>query len=290
MKKLFLGILSLSAYCINAQLPEFEIYGSKLKNDNGTLQVVDVVNLTNHDGYDNQPSFTPDGKMIYFSSVRDTTQSDIYAIDLNDYSTKQITNTAESEYSPVFTNNGNSFTVVRVEKDSTQRMWEFVKNGTSQKVILPKIDSVGYYCKIDEKQFAFFMVTEPPTMIIANAKKQSAIALDKNIGRCIKRIPGENAISYIVKKSDSQWVIKKYDLDKNRISIISIIPPTSEDFIWTNDNKILMARNNQFWIYNYTSETPEWKMISEIKELTGKKIYRLALAMDGVTLAFVADE
>ncbi len=290
MKKLFLGILLLSAYCINAQLPEFEIYGSKLKNDNGTLQVVDVVNLTNHDGYDNQPSFTPDGKMIYFSSVRDTTQSDIYAIDLNDYSTKQITNTAESEYSPVFTNNGNSFTVVRVEKDSTQRMWEFVKNGTSQKVILPKIDSVGYYCKIDEKQFAFFMVSEPPTMIIADAKKQSILALDKNIGRCIKRIPGENAISYIVKKSESQWVIKKYDLDKNRISIISIIPPTSEDFIWTNDNKILMARNNQFWIYNYTSETPEWKMISEIKELTGKKIYRLALAMDGVTLAFVADE
>ncbi len=290
MKKIFVSLLILQAISLNAQLPEFEIYVSKLDNINGNLKVSDVLNVTNHDGYDNQPSFTPDGKMIYFSSVRDTTQSDIYAIDLSDNSTKQITNTVESEYSPVFTNDGNSFTVVRVEKDSTQRMWEFAKNGTSQKVILPKIDSVGYYCKIDEKHFAFFMVTEPSTMVIADAKKQTTLAIDKNIGRCIKRIPGENAIMYLVKKSDKQWVLKKYDLDKNRISIVSIIPPVSEDFIWTNDNKILMARNNQFWIYNYSAENPEWKMISEIKELTGKKIYRLALAPDGVTLAFVADE
>lgn len=290
MKKIFVSLLILQAISLNAQLPEFEIYVSKLDNINGNLSVSEILNVTNHDGYDNQPSFSSDGKMIYFSSIRDSVQSDIYAIDLSNKSTIQITNTVESEYSPVFTNEGNSFTVVRVEKDSTQRMWEFVKNGTSQKVILPKIDSVGYYCKIDEKHFAFFMVTEPSTMVIADAKKQTTLAIDKNIGRCIKRIPGDNAIIYLVKKSDKQWVLKKYDLDKNRISIISIIPPVSEDFIWTNDNKILMARNNQFWIYNYAAENPEWKMISEIKELTGKKIYRLALAPDGVTLAFVADE
>lgn len=290
MKNICLGLLIISSILLNAQLPEFEIYGSKLINNNGTLQITDVINLSNHDGYDNQPSFTPDGKMIYFSSVRDGIQSDIYAIDLSDKSTHQITNTLESEYSPVFTNNGNSFIVVRVEKDSAQRMWEFTKDASSQKVILPKIDSVGYYCKIDEKQFAFFMVTEPSTMVIADAKKQTTITIDKNIGRCIKRIPGENAISYIVKKSEKEWVIKKYDLDKNIINIIAIIPPVSEDFIWTSDSKILMARNNQFWIYDYKSESPEWKMISEIKELSGKKIYRLALAADGVTLAFVADE
>ncbi len=290
MKNICLTLFFLHALAINAQLPEFEIYGSKLINNNGSWQVTELINLSNHDGYDNQPSFSPDGKLLYFSSVRDSIQSDIYAIDLSDKSTKQITNTIESEYSPVFTNNGNSFTVVRVEKDSAQRMWEFNKSGTSQKVILPKIDSVGYYCKVDEKLYAFFMVTEPPTMVLADAKKQTTIAIDKNIGRCIKRIPGENAISYIVKKSDKQWVIKKYDLDKNRISIISLIPPISEDFIWTTDNKILMARNNQFWIYNYKAEVPDWKMISEIKELNGKKIYRLALSADGITLAFVADE
>lgn len=111
-----MGLLIISSILLNAQLPEFEIYGSKLINNNGTLQITDVINLSNHDGYDNQPSFTPDGKMIYFSSVRDGIQSDIYAIDLSDKSTHQITNTLESEYSPVFTNNGNSFIVVRVEK------------------------------------------------------------------------------------------------------------------------------------------------------------------------------
>lgn len=290
MKNLYLTLIFLQAFLINAQLPEFEIYSSKLEINNGVTQVTDVINLTNHDGYDNQPSFSPDGKLLYFSSIRDNIQADIYAIDMSDRSTKQITNTAESEYSPVFTSDGNSFTVVRVEKDSVQRMWEFVKNGTTQKVILPKIDSIGYYCKIDDKRYAFFMVTEPPAMVVADIKKQTTITIDKNIGRCIKRIPGENAISYIFKKSDNQWVIKKYDLNKNMISIISLIPAISEDFIWTSDKNLIMARNNQFWMYNYKSENPEWKMISEIQELKDKKIYRLALSPDGVTLAFVADE
>ncbi len=286
----FLAILGFVAMQLTAQLPQFDIYTCSItETASGKPTIAGVKNLTNHPGYDNQPTFSPDGKAIYFSSVRDNVQSDIYAIDITGNTTRQITNTEESEYSPVFTSDGKSFTVVRVEKDSVQRMWQFVADASSQKVIFDKIDSIGYYCRIDDKTYAFFLVTEPSSLVIADAKKQTTQKLDGDIGRCIKLIPNENSISFLVKKSETEWLIKKYNFTQNKISIICSIPAGSEDFLWVN-NMLLMARENQFWIYNYASENPEWKMFSEIPQLKGKQIYRLAMAGDGVTMAFVADE
>ena len=36
------------------------------------------VNITNRSGYDNQPSFSKDEKSIYFTSIRNDKQADIY--------------------------------------------------------------------------------------------------------------------------------------------------------------------------------------------------------------------
>ena len=41
-----------------------------LKMANGALEVGPAIDITNNPGYDNQPSFTPDGKAILFTSVR----------------------------------------------------------------------------------------------------------------------------------------------------------------------------------------------------------------------------
>ena len=40
------------------------------------------MNITRSPGYDNQPSFTPDGAAILFTSNRGGTQTDIYRYDV----------------------------------------------------------------------------------------------------------------------------------------------------------------------------------------------------------------
>ncbi len=290
MKKILIIPVFLFVNSLFAQLPDVDIYlTSLIKMKDGNYQLGDHSNIINRKGYDNQPAFSPDGRFIYFSSIRDNVQSDIYVYNLLDQSHQQITNTIESEYSPVFTRDGKSFTVVRVEKDSIQRMWLFNKDGSNAKVILERIDSIGYYCRIDKKRFVLWFITEPPTLALTDTKSQELTSIDKNIGRCIKNIPGEKAFSYLVKDSESEWTIKRYDLKNKTSGIICKIPSTSEDYIWTNEKKIIMGRQNQFWMYNYKT-TNDWKMIGEISSLKGKNIYRLALAPDGINLAFVADE
>ncbi|WP_210489308.1 TolB family protein [Rufibacter aurantiacus] len=81
----------------------------KLKAGKETLQAGTPTNITQRPGYDNQPSFTPDGKSILFTSQRDGQQTDIFQYTLAGKKTVQLTNTPEAEYSPLVTPDGKSF-------------------------------------------------------------------------------------------------------------------------------------------------------------------------------------
>jgi len=280
----------LIASSVLAQLPSVDIYYGKIATLDGKWSLTELKNFTNRKGYDNQPSFSADGSAIYYVAIQDTTQSDVYAYSIATGGTKQLTNTVESEYSPVMLANGKGFTVVRVEQDSTQRMWVFKLDGTRPKLFIENIDSIGYYGSIDDKRYGCFIVTDTPTLIITDVKKQNPKIIDSNIGRCIKVIPGEQAISYIVKSSNKEWMIKRFDLNTQTSSLIAAIPPVSEDFVWTAKGELLMPRDNQIWMYNYKALESNWTRIITVKELKGKTIYRLALANDGINFAFVADE
>ena len=92
------------------------------------MQFGQAVKITTFAGYNNQPSFLPDGRSIFYTSIRDK-QADIYRYDIRSGATSQITNTPESEYSPMLMPDGKNISVVRVEADGTQRLWKFPLNG-----------------------------------------------------------------------------------------------------------------------------------------------------------------
>src|SRR6516225_261684 len=77
-------------------------------------------NITHRPGYDNQPSFLPDGKALFYTSIRNGGTTDIYRYDIVSKTDHQITNTPEGEYSATVMPGGASFSVIRVEADSTQ--------------------------------------------------------------------------------------------------------------------------------------------------------------------------
>ena len=114
-------------------------------------------NLTNRPGYDNQPAFTPDGKAILFTSIRADGQADVYRLDLATRAITQLTKTPESEYSPTPLPTGTGFSVVRVEMDSTQRLWAFNAQGHSPVLLLPDVAPVGYHLWLDDHTLALFV-------------------------------------------------------------------------------------------------------------------------------------
>src|SRR4051812_39895863 len=74
--------------------PDTEIVLAPLTSPaGGAPSVGRGVNITQSPGYDNQPSFTPDGAAIFFTSIRGGAQTDIYRYDIAARTTTQITAT-----------------------------------------------------------------------------------------------------------------------------------------------------------------------------------------------------
>ena len=252
------------------------------------------VNITGRPGYDNQPSFTPDGRAVMFTSVRADAQSDIYRYDLQTRATARITSTPESEYSATVMPGARRMSVIRVEADSTQRLWSFQLDGTDPRVVLPDIKPVGYHAWANDTTLALFVLGSPATLQVGNARSGAARTLLGGIGRSIHRIPGSETISFVHKQSDSVWVIRR--LDPARDSVVTLVQtlPRVEDYAWTPDGSILMAQGNRLFRWKAlpgsTGAATEWKEIAAFSEPAMQRLSRLAISPRGDWVAIVAAE
>ncbi|MBC8155315.1 MAG: PD40 domain-containing protein, partial [Bacteroidetes bacterium] len=189
------------------------------------------VNITQRKGYDNQPSFTPDGKSLLFTSIREDGQADSYRYNLRQRTTTQLTRTPESEYSPVVTPDRTHFSVIRVEKDQTQRLWKFpLSSGKGEPMlVLEKVKPVGYHCWLSADSLALFVLGTPNTLQLVRVSTGDTVRVEESIGRSLHRIPGKNAVSFVHKRTPTDWEINQLDLQTRRITLIARALEGSED-------------------------------------------------------------
>ncbi len=162
-----------------------------------------VTNISNDPEYDNQPSFTSDSRAVLFTSKRDGKQTDIYRYDIASKALTQLTHTPESEYSPLVTPDGKTFSVVRVEADGTQRLWRFDLDGSNPRLVLENVKPVGYHAWIDATHLALFVLGaqgQPATLQIADTMTGKAEIVATNIGRSSWREAGHVAAASDVRE------------------------------------------------------------------------------------------
>lgn len=292
MRKILFALFIFISIKISAQLPGFDIYLMDLPLNGNPAS---PVNITNHPGYDNQPSFSANGKYILFSSFHDTIQSEIFKYDIKKKSTTQLTHNSLSEFSPEMTPDKKHFSVVRVEENLSQRFCVYNLDGSDDKLFLDKVDSLAYYGRLDKQWVAMCVLPEPMSLEIANLESGYQIKLDQNVGRCIKKIPGQTKFSYITKPDDSVWVLNEAHIyqavyEAGNVTEISKIPAVSEDYAWSADGtRIYMARNTAIYYFEYTGDK-QWHLYADLSSAGIKKIYRLAISPGGKQIVFVAEE
>lgn len=284
--------------------PGTDIYLAPLYMDQrtGVLEVGRPKNITDRPGYDNQPYFTLEGTGILFTSIREwvkeveeegdevdtVLQADIFRYDLDSERVVQITRTADSEYSPTPLPFGTGFSVVVVEADTTQRLWEFSADGKGASMVLESIKPVGYHAWGDRFTVALFVLGEPHSLQLADIRTGRATFIAEDIGRSLHKIPGSRSVSFLHRSGDTWW-IKELDLGHNRIQPVVKALPESQDYTWTPDGSILMAQNSS--IYRWPPlKGSDWEKIAEFLDPDLQKISRLAVSPDGEWLALVAAE
>jgi Tol biopolymer transport system component len=278
-----------------AQQPtaNLEIYLVALNMDVLPVVTGSVVNISNSPGYDNQPSFVPDGSALLFSSQRDGQQNDIYRYDIASKRLTQLTHTTEREYSPLVTPDQKTFSVVRVEADGTQRLWRFNLDGSMPQVVLENVKPVGYHVWINATQLALFILGaqgQPATLQIADTTTGKAEVIETGIGRSLHVHPGPRTVSFISKPADraEHWTVKEVDPRTRDVSLLTdtVDQNMSEDLAWHPSGALLMSSGTK--LFARRPGNPDWREVADLSASTGR-VTRLAISPDGKWLAFVAE-
>jgi dipeptidyl aminopeptidase/acylaminoacyl peptidase len=254
------------------------------------------VNISQSPGYDNQPSFAPDGRSILFASIRGGTQTDIYRYDIAASNVSRVTDTPESEYSPTVTPDGAHISVIRVEADQTQRLWRFTREGRQPEVVLANVKPVGYHAWADDNTLALFVLGQPATLQLADVSSGSARVVLSGIGRSLQRIPGRTTISVVERvagaSADPAAVPKLFvrELDPKTGQTTPLVEAVAgareADLAWTPDGVLLMVEKDV--LYGWRRGESGWRKLADLTPLGVHGVSRIAVSPAGDRLAFVA--
>ena len=160
----------MSLFCASlfAQDPT-EIYLFDIKEEDNVITLSNPINISDNDGYDNQPSFTEDGMAVLFTSFRDG-QSDISKYFIPEKYRVWITNTEESEFSPMSVPGKKKyFTCVRLNDDDSQFLYKYAYKKKPPEVLIPNL-KVGYYLWLNEKSLISFVIDDIETLQVTDFK------------------------------------------------------------------------------------------------------------------------
>ncbi len=278
MQKISLLTISLllSSPYLYATEPDPEIYLLDLTKQNS-----EPVNISQHPGYDNQPSFSADGQRLYYSRS-DNEQTDIWYYDFTLSLPIRLTNTPESEYSPMPAPHKNSLSVVRVEMDGAQHFSLLNLETGDFKVLADELENVGYYSWFSGGSAALFLLPEPFELrLYASYDEQLEVA--SNIGRSLATHPLNGKLLF-VDKSIEPWKIMAFSPPDTKSEVAQLFLD-HEDFTISTSGTLWTAMGGKLYHRNESDE--RWKLLADLRAYGIESISRLAVSPDESQLAFV---
>ncbi|RMH12311.1 MAG: hypothetical protein D6701_13675 [Gemmatimonadetes bacterium] len=280
------------ASAATAQAPQTDIYlADLLTGAEGWSVILAPVNVTNRpDFYDNQPFFTPDGRSLLYTAAYDDGndgQTDIHRLYLQGLRDTRITRTEDmSEYSPTPVPGDRAITVVRVEPDSTQRLWRMSMEGMDAEPLFPRLMPVGYHAWGDEDFVIMFVLGQPPALVGGDPRTGKVDTLATGIGRSMHRIPDQRALSYTQRTESGESWIMRLDMDTRSSSRLVRALDDGDFHAWTPRGTILMASGSRIYEWN-PRLADDWHLIADFTSM-GLSFSRIAVSPDGARVALVA--
>ncbi len=279
-----IALLGLGAGALEAQ-GGTDVWVATFTERGSAISIGRPVNVTNRPGYDNQPAFTPDGGSVLFTSIREDAQADIWRVSLADLSTARLTGAPESEYSATPMPDGSGFSVIRVEQDSTQRLWAFDWQGNPSRIIVPALKPVGYHVWVGESVLGGFVLGSPNALVLMDPRSGRVDTLARGIGRAFARVPGRDAFTFIHFHGDTS-VIGEVDVRPKAVRRLAVAPEGGEYHIWTPGGALIITAGSR--LYRWTDG--RWDVVADLAAYGLRGLSRIAINAQGDRLALVSAE
>lgn len=285
MTKLLILGLVLRAITTFSQ-PNTEVYLLDINEADGNIEFSNLRNISNNEGYDNQPSFYDDNTIL-FAATRNR-QTDIAGYNIATGELSWLTDTpGGSEYSPLRIPNSDEISAVRLDTAGYQRLYRYaISNGSSEEIL--KDLKVGYHIwYTDAILVTTVLVANKMDLVISNLKDATNYTTQKNVGRALQKIPNTELVSYVSKEEET-WQVKSLHPSTGATNSITPLPPETNDICWLPDGSLLIPIGKVIYSLNLKNGEPP-EVLLQFREKEIHQISRMAVSPDGKHLAIVSE-
>ena len=246
---------------------------------------IDVLErVTNREGYDNQPMFLDNERLMFVSDRAGRSNIHLYDVESEDIS--QLTFTDADKYSPtpIPGTEGREFSVVHTDANTNQGLWRYSVDRAFEPGPVADVDWVAYYTWVGLGKVLYWRLTQPvPTVQLLDTSTSSSLTIVEDSAFSFKRVPGENASSYLARWADDHADIWNYDWNTGVSTVVAPILAEGNDFVWTTDGRLLMMKGSE--LFSFTpGESDDWEMVAKLRLKNGS---RIAVSPNGRLLAIV---
>ncbi len=268
--------------------PNTDVYLFDIENTDKGLVLSDMINISNNPGYDNQPSFTYENRLLYAGN--NDGQIDIALYNLETKSNSWLNSKTEGgEYSPQKLPIGDDVVAVRLDPDGLQRLYAYNKNYDSPKMIFEELAVAYFFFYTNNSVVSAVLGDDSLDLVISNLAEKTHDTLLVDVGRSIHGVPYGKSVSYTAINEEKNHDLYLLDIDGDLESyFVCQLPIGVEDYTWLNETQIIIGSRNKLYIYD-TMEDSEWKEVASLEEYNISNITRLAVSPEGTKLALVGE-
>jgi ketosteroid isomerase-like protein len=295
-------LLIASVTSLSAQINDSEVWVGSLDMSGGHFAVSNLVNISKHPGYDNQPAFFPDGRLVFTSqiAVLDETGHAVQAR-IYDFANGGSTLVPEAlGFSPTPTADG-SLMLLRDGQVWFHNLSEWLHDASGRETALTETKDAGYFARFDDRTWVLFMNDKQRRIVIYDATTKALDTMAVGAASAPIRIPGKRAVTFVAVEPfpppegeaaksapPRKLVLRQLDLDERRVTTLATIPfVTSGNHVWTSRGSLLMASGHTIYEWSPT-RAEEWRKVSELDNPELQGLTRIALSPRGDRIALVS--
>lgn len=276
---------TLPATPVTTAVPQYDVYLADIKNQ----KISNVRKVNSAAGYHNQPTFSGDGRWLYFTSeqrVDGKSQMDIARYEIKTQQLDLLHHTALSEYSPTLLPADQALSAVVVEADGKQRLWRLPLRGEPA-VLLPEVIGVGYHAWGPADDVLLFILgnDEADHQIAYRNNTGELITLSRNIGRGLAWRPGTHE-GYFSQRSGKRLSLAKFEsTNVQTTSQLVLLPELAQDFRWWSKDLLLTTAGTT--IYSWQPGHKSWQRWLNLADVCQGSLSRFSFSHDQQQFAFV---
>ncbi|SHI59100.1 hypothetical protein SAMN04488508_10266 [Aquimarina spongiae] len=285
MKRIVFLAIQLIAITVWSQT-NTEVFLFDLQKEGNSFVLNNQRNVSNNEGYDNQPSFFDENTLL-FAGTRNG-QTDIAAYTIKTNTIRWVNSTPEgSEYSPTKIPDANKISSIRLDKDGKQLLYAYDYKTGKSKALFEDL-KIGYHTWYDENIVVSSVLEDGGlSLVVSNLKDNTNKTIQKKTGRSLHKIPNSNLISYISKENEN-WEIKSLDPLTGVTKKITNTFPNVEDMCWLADGTIIMGKGNSIFKFK-PKEDQFWNIFHSFTDKEIGNITRITTNATSTMLALVSD-